>query len=82
MIFTETEDDKSKTTEGQGDTTVGDSADIDPTTRMIIDAYDPVMVTCHQDSYIRFWDPFDVSNSPQFYMTHLDLLLNEQRYIF
>ena len=38
-----------------------DPADVDPDSRMIVDVYEPVMVSCHQDSFIRFWDPYDVS---------------------
>ncbi|GFS05235.1 WD repeat-containing protein 64 [Elysia marginata] len=29
---------------------------IDPDAKMIVDTYDPIIVSVHQDSYIRFWD--------------------------
>ncbi|XP_022089085.1 LOW QUALITY PROTEIN: WD repeat-containing protein 64-like [Acanthaster planci] len=29
---------------------------IDPTARMIVTTYDPVLVSCHSDAFIRFWD--------------------------
>ena len=28
----------------------------DPDAKMIVDTYDPIIVSVHQDSYIRFWD--------------------------
>jgi hypothetical protein len=28
----------------------------DPEKNMIVESYDPVIVTCHQDAMIRFWD--------------------------
>ena len=34
-----------------------DDDDIDPESKMIIEAFDPVLVTCHMDSFIRFWTP-------------------------
>ena len=32
-----------------------DDDDTDPDSKMIVETFDPVMVTCHQDSFIRFW---------------------------
>ena len=32
------------------------SSDVDPTAKMIVSEYDPVLVSCHADSFIRFWD--------------------------
>ncbi|XP_072032372.1 WD repeat-containing protein 64-like [Amphiura filiformis] len=34
----------------------GKSADVDPTARMIVSEYPPVLVSCHGDGFIRFWD--------------------------
>ena len=31
--------------------------DIDPESMMIVESFDPVLVTCHNDSFIRFWTP-------------------------
>ena len=31
------------------------ASDIDPEARMIVDTYEAVLVSCHQDSFIRFW---------------------------
>ena len=30
--------------------------DDNPENHMIVESFPPVMVTCHQDAYIRFWD--------------------------
>ena len=27
----------------------------DPDAKMIVETYEPVLVSCHQDSFIRFW---------------------------
>ena len=29
--------------------------DLDPNSKMIVTTYDPIIVTCHQDSFVRFW---------------------------
>ena len=29
--------------------------DLDPNSKMIVTTYNPIIVTCHQDSFIRFW---------------------------
>ena len=29
---------------------------IDPTAKMIVTTYDPVLVSCHSDALIRFWN--------------------------
>ncbi|KAK2162660.1 hypothetical protein LSH36_94g03011 [Paralvinella palmiformis] len=33
-----------------------DDEDFDPESRMLVDTYDPVLVSCHSDSFIRFWN--------------------------
>ena len=41
----------------EGKKEVVNPQDIDPESMMIVEAFDPVLVTCHNDSFIRFWTP-------------------------
>ena len=34
----------------------GKSADVDPTAKMIVSEFVPVLASCHSDGFIRFWD--------------------------
>ena len=42
--------------QGKKTATRDGSAFTDPESHMIVETYDPVIVTCHQDAMIRFWD--------------------------
>ncbi|XP_038075924.1 WD repeat-containing protein 64-like isoform X2 [Patiria miniata] len=41
----------------EGDHNVDEELEnIDPTAKMIVTTYDPILVSCHSDAFIRFWD--------------------------
>ena len=49
-------DEKEKTTDKDEEQEEEDEDDdLDPNSKMIVTTYDPIIVTCHQDSFIRFW---------------------------
>ena len=58
-------DDREKTARSRKTARVTDSVmgkasavpEEDPDNKMIVDEYDPILVTGHQDSFIRFWTP-------------------------
>ena len=50
---------RSRGTTGQSFPTrsaAGKSADVDPTAKMIVSEFVPVLASCHSDGFIRFWD--------------------------
>ncbi|XP_077997639.1 WD repeat-containing protein 64-like isoform X1 [Glandiceps talaboti] len=49
------DDDASEQGEPKDEEEEEDFENIDPEATMIVSVYDPVLVTCHTDSYIRFW---------------------------
>ncbi len=46
---------KAEEREGQEKAEKDTADDVDPESRIIVEKFDPVLVSLHQDAYIRFW---------------------------